>query len=792
MGKIGDITVTIDGGKEVYRSGEAVKGVWRVHVNERVTVNDISISLNGESYVKWTETNSDARAPDLKFISREHYTNQKKYVVYDKTTLEAGVYEYPFNYPLPTDKMPSSFEGKRGCSRYWLFLKISRPLPWRDVISDKCITFIDDVNINMQYYSKPVTRKKSTRLSKLLGFGDAGEVTLTAKIPRTGFCAGEAIPVTVVAVNASRKDLGKLKVSLVQSVDYNANGDAKTEKTFICTKTGSDPIGQGQTRSWKNELLYIDAVPPSTRMRASFCLVVSYMIKVYIDIPLLSGGDLVLWLPITIGTVPQGYKKSIPATGATGAAPNIPVTDLSNALTYTRCNRGWEKFIRSTNNAIPEYVSYTPMCVYVPNYTYRPKPLVASPPKQGTPKTSATGKVKATQVSTASSKSATSPPSTSESSSGQAVTTAKSQTSVSTAVTAKSTVSATQVSKSTTGVQTSVPTSGQTKSAASAVQTSSSPAQGQTSIPTFGPSKSTATVAQPSNSLAEGQGRKVPSAPPVYCFEGDDEDINMGDLAASLPSYEELFGQGAAEAKIEVEDTSTGKVFMVIKFQATRRQEFIDTLKKYSSGLEKFQGTLSALQHQVHSAFSGKWAKTSRLAVLTFESADMAKDWFKCTPEVCMEKWLGGCDILLVEASEPFQEDHQVLTLSNRVPAVEDTGENEDLARYRYLMTEYMKPSSVRLGVASVANTKVNSCLRGHWDMNIDQSVIIHSWPTMDVVKQYKSSVDPEIYQEVAELRKKVFDTVLSLMIKLGPLPSLTNSQEKEAGEEEAGKEAAP
>ncbi|XP_033755539.1 uncharacterized protein LOC117338339 [Pecten maximus] len=776
MGKIGDITVQTDGGKEVYRAGEEVKGVWRVNINERVTVDDIYISFHGESYVKWTESSS--RAPDLKFISREEYNRELKYVVYKKTTLEAGVHEYPFSFRLPNDKMPSSFEGKRGCSRYWLYLKISRPLPWRDVVSDKCITYIDDVNINLQYYNKPVRKKKSTRLSKMLGLGDAGEVTLTAKVNRTGFCAGESVPVTVDAINASTKDLGKLKVSLVQKVVYKANGEEKVERTVIYTKTGSDPIKQGQTRSWKDELIYIDAIPPSTRMRTSFCLVVSYFIKVYIDISFLSGGDLELWLPITIGTVPQGYKKTIPVKGATSASPNIPVVDLSNALTHTRCNRGWERFSRSTDNAIPEYVCYTPMCVYVPNYTYKPKPLVANPPKQGPMKT--------TQVSTAASKSATPSVSTSSPKSvAGSKPASKSPVRIQTTVPASSpkTSAATPMpaSESPTRLQTSVPASGKTTLAATALQASKNATHIQTSVPASGPMMPAATVTPTSNSRLEGQGQPEPSAPPLICDE--DEAYNMHDERVSLPSYEDLFGQGAAEGKIEVEETSTGKVFMLIRFRTSKREEFVNTLKNYSTGLEKFQGYLSALQHKVPSVRSGKWEKASVLAILTFENEDMAQDWLKSTPEVCMEKWLGGCDILLMESSEPFQQDHQVLSISNTVINGEDVETNKDLARYRYILDQYLKPARVRIGGVSVARSQTSKCLRGQWDIDLKSTVNILSWPTVAVLRQYKESVDPEIYQESLDLRGKVFDIVLSVVIQLGQLPSFTNAKEDEAGE---------
>lgn len=244
----------------------------------------------------------------------------------------------------------------------------------------------------------------------------------------------------------------------------------------------------------------------------------------------------------------------------------------------------------------------------------------------------------------------------------------------------------------------------------------------------------------------------------------------------SLPSYEELFGQGEAEGKIEEEDTSTGKVFLLIRFKSAKREEFINTMKNYSTGLQKFHGYLSALQHKVSTVSIGKWEKASLMAIFTFESDDMAQNWLKSTPQVRMEDWLGGCDILIMESLEPFQQDHQILSISNTVVKVDET--NEDFIRYKYILNEFLKPARIRLGGVCVAKSKTTKCLRGHWDMKLEDGVTILSWPTLAIMRQYRTTVDPDIYQESVALRGKAYDVVLSVAIQLGPLPNLTKGED--------------
>ncbi|XP_046577935.1 uncharacterized protein LOC124285701 [Haliotis rubra] len=129
------------------------------------------------------------------------------------------------------------------------------------------------------------------------------------------------------------------------------------------------PVMKGEERVWNNQLLDVDAIPPSTKTRSCHIIAVSYYIKVLVEVPL--GFNLETTLPITIGTIPYGHTPA--AGGATsGASTEI---DASSDITYTKCNRGFHVCRKSEGNFVN--YNYIPMCAYVVNYTFPPPPSPA-------------------------------------------------------------------------------------------------------------------------------------------------------------------------------------------------------------------------------------------------------------------------------------------------------------------------------------------------------------------------------------------------------------------------------
>lgn len=65
--------------------------------------------------------------------------------------IQPGVYKYPFKYRIPL-RLPSSFEGSKGAIRYIIQIRIRRPIPFPDVTRYKCITVLEDIDVNEACY----------------------------------------------------------------------------------------------------------------------------------------------------------------------------------------------------------------------------------------------------------------------------------------------------------------------------------------------------------------------------------------------------------------------------------------------------------------------------------------------------------------------------------------------------------------------------------------------------------------------------------------------------------------
>ncbi|XP_046366995.2 uncharacterized protein LOC124142522 [Haliotis rufescens] len=366
--------VLLDGKKEVYRKGETVAGSLVLDVTENVIVKGVRVYLYGETLVKWDEYSSEAFGGTKDFIAKEKYIGfvltvfgKKQNTDGPNPTLTAGRHNYRYKFNLPKEGLPSSYEGEYGAIRFWLKVEVDRPFPSFDQCWYHGITVLDDINVNESQYKAPIRRTAQKPVSKALGLGNAGSLTLNVATDRGAYCPGEKVALKVVVKNESTKDMGKLKAELEQKVVFTANNETKTLYSVIRILEGS-PVKRGAEQVWNNQLLNVDAIPPSTKPRSCHIIVISYCIKVLVEVPF--GFDLETIMPITIGTIPYGHAPAAGAPRGGATASGGAGIDASSAITYTKCNRGFEMFDGSEGNFV-NYI-YTPMCAYVVNYTFPP------------------------------------------------------------------------------------------------------------------------------------------------------------------------------------------------------------------------------------------------------------------------------------------------------------------------------------------------------------------------------------------------------------------------------------
>lgn len=61
--------------------------------------------------------------------------------------LAAGEYSFPFEFRIPEDNLPTTFEGKHGCVKYWLKAIIDRP--WKeDKTVMEALNVVERIDVN--------------------------------------------------------------------------------------------------------------------------------------------------------------------------------------------------------------------------------------------------------------------------------------------------------------------------------------------------------------------------------------------------------------------------------------------------------------------------------------------------------------------------------------------------------------------------------------------------------------------------------------------------------------------
>lgn len=70
----------------------------------------------------------------------------------NKENIQPGVYKYPFAFKIPQRPLPSSYEGSKGAIRYFIQIRIRRPIPFPDVTRYKCITVLEEIDVNQSKF----------------------------------------------------------------------------------------------------------------------------------------------------------------------------------------------------------------------------------------------------------------------------------------------------------------------------------------------------------------------------------------------------------------------------------------------------------------------------------------------------------------------------------------------------------------------------------------------------------------------------------------------------------------
>ncbi|KAK6993688.1 arrestin domain-containing protein 3 [Biomphalaria glabrata] len=330
MGKIKECKITRD--RDVYRPGENISGQVTLVVEGDVKARSVNIFCCGMALTKWR--GAFQRSYESDNCSKEIYVN----LVIRKAVqnLTSGNHQYVYNFNLPSQGLPSSFEGHYGSIRYFLRVEVDKPFPSINNHFYSSFTVLAHLDANLPVYKKVASASVKKQLSKVLGLGNAGNLYLSASIDRNGYCPGEVILINMEARNESSKDCGAVKASLVQYVHYKASSYTNRETNVIRTLL-DQKLEKGQNRIWHQQRLPIDPVPPSLKQLTCQIIKVTYSLNIEIEVPL--GIDLALSFPLKICTVPLGKhveEKPVPVK------PGVLEIPGSKSVKYVQCTAGYK------------------------------------------------------------------------------------------------------------------------------------------------------------------------------------------------------------------------------------------------------------------------------------------------------------------------------------------------------------------------------------------------------------------------------------------------------------------
>ncbi|CAL1528125.1 unnamed protein product [Lymnaea stagnalis] len=336
MGKFKNCVFHIANERHCYLPGEKIEGKVSIELAKKIRISGVFINLFGGCQINRYGDDSDIGSETYLSMHTSVFGNEPKEAA-GNYSLTAGQNVFDFSFILPTTGLPSSFEGQYGCIRYWLRLNLELPFSKLDKTWTHYISVVSRIPVHTPQGLLPVTAWNQKRV-KIEKVGDIGMIVLDASINKSSFCPGETILVDLVVKNETNKDVGVVRVTLLQKVTYSTGGFIHGSTPKDLRTIQSLALLAGQVIRWEGEPLEIDLVPPSSSTpNSSRLLNVQYDVKITVEVPFESNLD--LRLPITIGTVtPSG-------------------------VSFVKCSDGFSKFPYCNGNY--EVTDYVPSTVCI-------------------------------------------------------------------------------------------------------------------------------------------------------------------------------------------------------------------------------------------------------------------------------------------------------------------------------------------------------------------------------------------------------------------------------------------
>ena len=328
--------------QQVFFPGSEVSGTLSFQINELKSYKNVKVALIGRAHVHWSESHgSGNNRRTVSYTSHREYVNLQS-VVWSKDqtpdrTLHTGQYNFPFRFSLP-NRLPSSYGriNMIGWIRYFVEARIGTGLLKFDHVIIAEFPVVESVNIDSPQLQVPL--RDTVQKTICCWCCASGPITMTAETPRSGYCIGEVIPVTINIENGSSRVI-QASVALQQRVVYTAQGHRRYGG-YVAIKLVSGPMQPRSPSIWSpGDGLKI---PPTTIPSLSSCDIinVSYNLVVSVVIPRAVNSS--VRFPLTIGNIPlRGPNQSSFSSPLPVAPPYSQLTVAGSQLPVPGPIVGW-------------------------------------------------------------------------------------------------------------------------------------------------------------------------------------------------------------------------------------------------------------------------------------------------------------------------------------------------------------------------------------------------------------------------------------------------------------------
>lgn len=147
--------------------------------------------------------------------------------------MQPGIHNFGFELNLPGDIMPAPFRSPYGSLIYKVVAYVKNETAAFVQVSDKSVRYPGYHNLLLNEEApKAISLERTLKKSV---FSKNKFVTAHFKIDKSGYLPDEQVPFTLTVQNPKCMAMGSIVVTLVQKINYNISGAAKTTTNTLDT-----------------------------------------------------------------------------------------------------------------------------------------------------------------------------------------------------------------------------------------------------------------------------------------------------------------------------------------------------------------------------------------------------------------------------------------------------------------------------------------------------------------------------------------------------------------------------